>query len=258
MNIRCVYEHLYCVYLNTSRASSFCKQPLIPAAVGSGFSFNQKSCLPLPVNLFSGPLPRSQELGDRSPRVCGGGGDGTNSRNSGAAGLGDAPSSGLPASFPASGAGGPVLALFTHPGPHRHQGCLSADGSLGTSGFKVCTSPNGGGVQWLSHVRLCHPMDCSPPGSAVHGISQAILDGLPFPSPSPRPRDRTCISCIADDSLPLSHLVTCYQDENLGRGPLYKTDIHRTEVPFHGRRWPGFCPLGALVFTQTVKPRPHV
>ena len=31
---------------------------------------------------------------------------------------------------------------------------------------------------------LCHPMDCSPPGSSVHGISQArILSGLPFPSP---------------------------------------------------------------------------
>ena len=32
-------------------------------------------------------------------------------------------------------------------------------------------------VQLLSHVRLCSPMDCSLPGSTVHGISQArILD----------------------------------------------------------------------------------
>ena len=31
---------------------------------------------------------------------------------------------------------------------------------------------------------LCDPMDCSPPGSSVHGILQAkTLDGLPFPSP---------------------------------------------------------------------------
>ena len=31
---------------------------------------------------------------------------------------------------------------------------------------------------------LCDPMDCSPPGSSVHGIFQArILSGLPFPSP---------------------------------------------------------------------------
>ena len=29
---------------------------------------------------------------------------------------------------------------------------------------------------------LYDPMDCSPPGSSVHGVSQArILDGLPFP-----------------------------------------------------------------------------
>ena len=31
---------------------------------------------------------------------------------------------------------------------------------------------------------LCDPMGCSPPGSSVHGISQArILSGLPFPTP---------------------------------------------------------------------------
>ena len=31
---------------------------------------------------------------------------------------------------------------------------------------------------------LCNPMDCSLPGSSVHGISQArILSGFPFPSP---------------------------------------------------------------------------
>ena len=30
---------------------------------------------------------------------------------------------------------------------------------------------------------LCNPMDCSPPGSSVHGILQArILERLPFPS----------------------------------------------------------------------------
>ena len=30
---------------------------------------------------------------------------------------------------------------------------------------------------------LCSAMDCSPPGSPVHGILQArILDGLPFPT----------------------------------------------------------------------------
>ena len=33
-------------------------------------------------------------------------------------------------------------------------------------------------------LTLFHPVDCSPPGSFVRGISQArMLDWLPFPSP---------------------------------------------------------------------------
>ena len=49
---------------------------------------------------------------------------------------------------------------------------------------------------------LCDPMDCCPPGSSVHGISQArILEWVAMPSSrgSSRSRDRThlcCISCI--------------------------------------------------------------
>ena len=44
-----------------------------------------------------------------------------------------------------------------------------------------------------SCLTFCYPMDCSPPGSSVHGILQAPLsmgfsrqeywNGLPFPSP---------------------------------------------------------------------------
>ena len=58
----------------------------------------------------------------------------------------------------------------------------------------------------LSHVRLfVTPVDCSLPGSSVHGILQArILEwvAITFSTGSSRPRDRTrssChISCIAD------------------------------------------------------------
>ena len=40
----------------------------------------------------------------------------------------------------------------------------------------------------LSHVTLCDPMDCSPPGSSVHGILQArILEWLPCPPPQDLP-----------------------------------------------------------------------
>ena len=40
-------------------------------------------------------------------------------------------------------------------------------------------------VKSLSHVRLCDPMDCSLPGSSIHGIVQAqCWSGLPFSSPN--------------------------------------------------------------------------
>ena len=39
-----------------------------------------------------------------------------------------------------------------------------------------------------SCLTLCDPMDCSLPGSCVHGILQArIWSGLPFPSPGDLP-----------------------------------------------------------------------
>ena len=52
----------------------------------------------------------------------------------------------------------------------------------------------------LSRVWLCDPMDCSPPGSSVHGILQArILEWVAMPSSreSSQPRHRICISWIA-------------------------------------------------------------
>ena len=64
----------------------------------------------------------------------------------------------------------------------------------------------------LSHVLLCDPMDCSPPGSPVHGIFQVrILEWVAISSSrgSSRPRDQTCISwasCIGRRSLLLSYL----------------------------------------------------
>ena len=45
---------------------------------------------------------------------------------------------------------------------------------------------------------FCNPMDCSPTGSSVHGISQAgILEwvAIPFSSGSSRPRDQTLVLC---------------------------------------------------------------
>ena len=47
---------------------------------------------------------------------------------------------------------------------------------------------------------LCTPMDCSPPGSSVHGILQTRLlewAAIPFSRGSSRPRDETQVSCTA-------------------------------------------------------------
>ena len=46
---------------------------------------------------------------------------------------------------------------------------------------------------------LCNPVDCSLPGSPVHGILQArVLEwgAIAFSRGSSRPRDRTQVSCI--------------------------------------------------------------
>ena len=56
----------------------------------------------------------------------------------------------------------------------------------------------------------CDPMDCSPPGSSVHGILQTrILKwvAVSFSRGTSRPRDRTQISCIQFSSVQsLSHV----------------------------------------------------
>ena len=59
-----------------------------------------------------------------------------------------------------------------------------------------------------SCLTLCDPMDYSLPDSSVLGISQTKrLEwvAISFSRGSAQPRNWTCISCIAVDSLPLSH-----------------------------------------------------
>ena len=55
-------------------------------------------------------------------------------------------------------------------------------------------------AQPLSGVGLfCSPVDCSPPGPSVHGISQATMlewGAISFSRGSSPPRDRTLVSCI--------------------------------------------------------------
>ena len=51
-----------------------------------------------------------------------------------------------------------------------------------------------------SYLTVCNPMDCSPPGSSVHGTLQArILEwvAMPFSRGASQPRDQIWVSCIA-------------------------------------------------------------
>ena len=80
----------------------------------------------------------------------------------------------------------------------RHRASISGLGRSPGEG-------NGSPLQWkvkvksLSRVRLCDPLDCSLPGSSVHGIFQArILEwvAIYFSRGSSRPMDRNQISHI--------------------------------------------------------------
>ena len=52
---------------------------------------------------------------------------------------------------------------------------------------------------------LCDPMNCSLPGSSVHGIFQARIlewDAISFSKVSSQPRDQTQVSALQADALP--------------------------------------------------------
>ena len=57
------------------------------------------------------------------------------------------------------------------------------------------------GLKVKSCPTLCDPVDCSLPGSPLHGIFQAIVlewIAISFSRGSSRPGDRTRVSCIVD------------------------------------------------------------
>ena len=69
--------------------------------------------------------------------------------------------------------------------------------------FKQATSFHWASVWHMraqSHLTLCDPVDCSLPGSSVHGVFQArILEwvAIPFSRGSARSRNQTRVSCIS-------------------------------------------------------------
>ena len=62
-----------------------------------------------------------------------------------------------------------------------------------------------GGLAAKSYLTLHDPIDCSPPGSSIHGLLQArIWSGLPFPSSGdlPNPGTEPRSPALQTDSLP--------------------------------------------------------
>ena len=94
----------------------------------------------------------------------------------------------------------------------------------------VCHLANVLPAQSLSHVWLCDPMDCSLPGSSVHGILQArILEwvAVPFSRASSQPRGWAHVSCIGRQILyHLNHLGSLmFHNEHIMRLRVYWKSI---------------------------------
>ena len=92
------------------------------------------------------------------------------------------------------------LACWPWP-PPRVGGTEVAEVGRGGDGQNDCCCPRYPAAAQLPSepVRLCNPVDCSPPGSSVHGILQAgTLDWGATPSSrgSSWPKDRTPDSCV--------------------------------------------------------------
>ena len=72
----------------------------------------------------------------------------------------------------------------------------------------------------FSRIRLCDPVDCSPPGSSVHGILQTRTlkwVAMPFFRGSFRPRDRTAISWGSCTAGGFIYLFIYFTAESLGK-----------------------------------------
>ena len=88
--------------------------------------------------------------------------------------------------------GDPGVSVSTEERHHRvgNRLCLWAFAFLSAHVMSKTATKQADGVivaVWLSHVRLCHPMDCRPAGSSVGFSRQEYCSGLPCPLPGALP-----------------------------------------------------------------------
>ena len=99
-----------------------------------------------------------------------------------------------------------------------------------------------------SCLTLCDPVDCSPPGSSVHGILQArTLECIAifFSRGSSWPRDWTQVSCIAGRRL------------NLWATSKYKSKL-QWDTTSHKSEWPSSNCLQTMNAGEGVEKREHL
>ena len=102
-------------------------------------------------------------------------------------------------SSPPSQQGSPIRVFWATSALFRLSFLLNKYPGVGFLDHRVCVCVCVCVLVAQSCLTLCDPMDCSPPGSSVHGILQArILEwvAISLSRESSWPRDQTCISCI--------------------------------------------------------------
>ena len=107
----------------------------------------------------------------------------------------------------------PGLGSNTHPLQHVLQGRLIVTGPLRKPKNEVLSR-----VQVCSVARLCltlcNPIDCSPPGSSVHGNFHArILEwvAISYSREQSQPRDQTWVSCASCISRQILYHCTTWE-----------------------------------------------
>ena len=141
---------------------------------------------------------------------------------------------------------------------------VSCAGVFGSLRFNIC-------LLWFSCYRvwlLGDPMDCSPPCSSVHGISEArILKWvtIAFSSGSSWPRDWTFVPCLAgrfisteprgkpSESLASQETCACVLLEILRsvvKETLFLTGLSKMRVPTHWQRISETLDLPTCLYSQ--------
>ena len=93
----------------------------------------------------------------------------------------------------------------THTHTHTHTHTPASVSTQFSFSLCVCT-------QWCP--TLCNPMDCTPPGSSVHGIFQARIlaqDAISYSRGSSWPRDQTHVSCASFTGRPILYYCATWE-----------------------------------------------